>query len=310
MEPITKIFSFNNQCIPNTKKENKEWAVVTGATDGIGLEFSLQLASKGYNILLIGRDNIKLYKVENEIKNKFNNTVLVKSATVDFTNPKNFFKRLVDIAIDINVSVVINNVGMSYEHPCYFVENSIEIYDNMINCNIVPMINFTYLFMYIYLTKNKGVYIKRNKRLYILNVSSILGYINAPLLSVYGATKSFISKLTTDLQQEVKLIKRDIDPKSQITIEQITPWLISTKMSQVKPSIFAPDSKTYVHYILTYGKYIPHEILTFLIKLPLIGKFIETKLTEKMVKSRARNFKSKYLKNYKEEEKEEEKKED
>ena len=60
-----------------------EWAVITGASDGIGKEYALQLASRGLNIVLISRTKAKLERVENEIKEQYN--VLTKIICFDFS---------------------------------------------------------------------------------------------------------------------------------------------------------------------------------------------------------------------------------
>lgn len=52
------------------KKRYGEWAVITGATDGIGLEYARQLAQRGHSLILVGRNLVKLQRVEQELSSK------------------------------------------------------------------------------------------------------------------------------------------------------------------------------------------------------------------------------------------------
>ncbi|MED6145243.1 Very-long-chain 3-oxoacyl-CoA reductase 1 [Stylosanthes scabra] len=64
---------------PKNLKEYGSWAIVIGSTDGIGKAMALELASKGLNLLLIGRNPLKLDATSKDIKENSNNNVEVKS---------------------------------------------------------------------------------------------------------------------------------------------------------------------------------------------------------------------------------------
>lgn len=57
-------------CKLDLKKRYGQWAVITGATDGIGLEYARQLAARGHSLILVGRNQSKLEKVREELLNK------------------------------------------------------------------------------------------------------------------------------------------------------------------------------------------------------------------------------------------------
>lgn len=96
------------------------WAVVTGATDGIGKGFAQQLAKQGLNLVLVSRSLDKLTTVAREIEEKFD--VKTKVVDIDFTVDRDAQSRLETETKDLNVGVLINNVGVSYDHPEYFLQ--------------------------------------------------------------------------------------------------------------------------------------------------------------------------------------------
>lgn len=94
-----------------------EWAVVTGATDGIGKALAIELARKGMNVLLISRTQQKLDDVEKEIKDLY--PVAVKTLAVDCSIMNDENKAKIQAAVDevSDIGVLFNNVGVSYDFP-------------------------------------------------------------------------------------------------------------------------------------------------------------------------------------------------
>ena len=110
--------------------------MVTGATDGIGKGFCHQLAKQGLNVVLVSRSMDKLINVAKEMEEKYE--VKTKVVDIDFTVAKvidnqnicvstnkvnqDAQKRLEEETKDLSVGVLVNNVGVSYEHPEYFLQ--------------------------------------------------------------------------------------------------------------------------------------------------------------------------------------------
>ena len=164
---------------PNT------WAVVTGATDGIGLEFARQLAGKGYNLLLLSRSPEKLNRVKNEIKEQHNKCE-VRVLAIDFTSTEIYdrieeeFKQLEEI------HVLVNNVGMVNEKPQYFAKfpKLNEFISDLINVNIIACTRLCALVLPRMEVKGRGI---------IINISSISGIYPIPFASLYSSTKVIFS---------------------------------------------------------------------------------------------------------------------
>jgi len=88
----------------------KQWAVVTGASDGIGRCFALDLARTGFNVVLASRSKDKLEKVEREIAN-INNNVKVKVVSIDLANATDYTPITGDREVSENLAIVVNNAG-------------------------------------------------------------------------------------------------------------------------------------------------------------------------------------------------------
>ena len=109
----------------NLKKLGK-WAVVTGATDGIGKAYAMALAKKGMSVVLISRTEAKLKEVQGEIIAKGYSgdvTFIVCDYSKFDQTSKAAVKKVID---ELEIGVLVNNVGVSYRYPLFFHELSDE----------------------------------------------------------------------------------------------------------------------------------------------------------------------------------------
>ena len=100
------------------------WAVVTGASDGLGKEFSRQLARQGFNILLVSRTESKLKAVETELHAEFpagpgggGRRLQTRILVLDFASvdPETLSEALLEATCDLDVGLVVNNAGLAHE---------------------------------------------------------------------------------------------------------------------------------------------------------------------------------------------------
>lgn len=119
------------------------WAVVTGATDGIGREFALQLAKRGFHVLLASRTAEKLGKVAAEVEAQAPG-VQTKVHAIDFgAGDERQYAALEAVLEGLNIGVLVNNVGKSNEMPVPFVEQSKEEMLAIAEINVMATLRVT-----------------------------------------------------------------------------------------------------------------------------------------------------------------------
>jgi len=274
----------NGEELNNTLKRYGEWALVTGCTDGIGLEYAKELASKGHSIILVSRTKSKLEAVAAEIEGKFR--VKTKIICVDFGNGPAAINHIRNEIGKIEVSILVNNVGTQYDYPMYVGEVPEQVLWNIININIGAVTLLTRIFIEDMKQRGKGA---------IVNVSSGSELQPLPLMTVYGASKVYIRNFTEALRYEYK--------DSNLTIQHLIPMFINTKMNKFsdrlqKSNLLVPDAKTYAkHAVNTLGKldtttgYWAHGVQVFFMK--LTPEWLNVIIGGRMNKS----FRAEYFKN-------------
>ena len=174
------------------ENNNKGYALVTGATSGIGYELCKLFAADGYNLVLVARSQERLHEVAKEIEDKHN--VLV------FPLAKNLFKREAAKEIydelkqsNIEISALVNDAGQG-EYG-FFNETDLEREIDIIQLNIISVVSLTKYFLKDMMSRNEGK---------ILNVASLVAAYPSPLLAVYAASKSFVLSFSEALVNELK----------------------------------------------------------------------------------------------------------
>lgn len=216
----------------NWKKLGR-WAVITGATDGIGKSYAKALAAKGFNIVLISRTQKKLEDVAQEIEKKY--SVKTKTVAVDITDDSSIYDKIRTEIQDLDIGVLVNNVGMSYSYAEYLtkVPNAETFVDNLIKANIVSCTRMTLLVLPIMEKAGRGV---------ILNISSLSALSPMPLLSTYSASKVYVNFFSKATQEEYK--------KKGIIVQSVLPGFVSTNMSKMRPSFTTCTPDAFVKWAL------------------------------------------------------------
>lgn len=168
----------------------EKWALVTGASSGIGKEFSFLLAQDGYNIILVSRDIQRLDRIAEDLKNEFG--INAKAIQTDLSNPQ-AAARIFEQIEDLHISLFINNAGAGI---CgLFIETDINKDIGIINTNIASLT---------VLTKLAAVHMIKHGGGKILNVASTGAYQPGPYTAVYYATKAYVLSLTQAVRKELK----------------------------------------------------------------------------------------------------------
>ncbi|XP_057327888.1 very-long-chain 3-oxoacyl-CoA reductase [Microplitis mediator] len=209
-----------------------KWAVITGATDGLGKAYAQALAAKGLDIVLISRTQAKLEDVAKEIRTSYGVETRVLEA--DLTEGQPVYTKIAKLIEGLEVGVLVNNAGMSYDHPELFTNITEETITNILQLNVAATTAIARAVLPGMMERRKGV---------IINISSTAAAIPSPYLSVYAASKAFVDKLSADLAVEAA-------PRN-VTVQCVLPGPVATKMSKIKKaSWMAPTPEKFVEACL------------------------------------------------------------
>lgn len=172
--------------------ENKKYALITGATSGIGLELAKLMAKDGYNLIHVARDQQELLKVSGELQKEYG--VKVINFAQDLFVP-GAAKELYDNIKNegLTVDILVNNAGMGAYG--LFIENDLERELDIIQLNICALVSLTKFVLRDMVSRGEGK---------ILNVSSIAGKAPGPWQAVYHGTKAFVHSFNEAVNNEIK----------------------------------------------------------------------------------------------------------
>ncbi|MDB5224098.1 MAG: family oxidoreductase [Chitinophagaceae bacterium] len=167
------------------------YALITGASKGIGKAIAFELAKHNYNILLTARSAELLAQAAEEIKKQY--PVTVNFLPLDLSE-LNAAQKLFNWCVENNfpVSVLANNAG--YGLSGSFEKYSVEETTNLLQLNIIAPTQLCRLFIPL---------LKQQQQSYILNTCSSSAYQAVPLLTVYAASKAYVLKFTRALKHEL-----------------------------------------------------------------------------------------------------------
>lgn len=172
--------------------ETCRWALVTGASSGIGYELAKCLAQDGYGLILAARSEAKLGEVRETLCSSFG--VPVRTMAMDLSRaeaPQEIFRTLSESGLPIEI--LVNNAGYGTHGP--FTGTHLEDEMAMIQVNVTALTHLTKLFL-------KGMVERKSGR--ILNVASTAAFQPGPLMAVYYATKAYVLLFTEALAQELE----------------------------------------------------------------------------------------------------------
>ncbi|CAB9514963.1 oxooacyl-coA reductase let-767 [Seminavis robusta] len=205
-----------------------KWAVVTGATDGIGKAYAFELAKRGVNVVIISRTESKLEAVKKEIDDK-KYGVEVKYVVCDYGKFDTKARDMIAKELEgLEIGVLINNVGASYRYPRYFHELPKEEIQHLLTMNVDSTVWMTEMVLKGMVERKKGA---------IVNLSSAAARYTQPLLAEYGACKSFIEKFSCSLNAEYS--------GKGITCQCQAPFFVATKLAKMRKSWSVPTPEEY-----------------------------------------------------------------
>jgi uncharacterized protein len=156
-----------------------KWALVTGASAGIGRELARQLAADGANLVLTARRNDRLAQLALELKASYK--IQVETFPADLArpdSPRELFRFTQQKQLPIEI--LVNNAGFG-KYGEFFRADSQRLQE-MIQVNVAAVVSLTHLYLPAMAERRSG---------YVLIVSSVAAYQAVPYISTYAASKAF-----------------------------------------------------------------------------------------------------------------------
>ncbi|XP_069495839.1 inactive hydroxysteroid dehydrogenase-like protein 1 [Ambystoma mexicanum] len=221
-------------------KRYGEWAVVTGATSGIGKAYAEELARRGVNVILISRNREKLESISEEITE----TYKVKTAFVvaDFCMGSEIYSSIRKALNEIDIGILVNNAGVNYDYPEYFgLIPEAKLWE-IINVNVAAATMMANIVLPGMVARGKGA---------IVNISSATHFRPLPQLAGYTASKAYLYHFSRVLHHEYA--------SKGIFVQTLTPGCVVTNMISFSRKLcnspwLVPSASVYArHAVSTLG---------------------------------------------------------
>jgi len=181
-------------------KQNSKYAVITGASSGIGYETAKAFAKRGKNLVIVARSKDNLEKLKMEILNDYPSLdVIVKD--VDLSITSNVYKLYEELK-PYHIETLINNAG--FGHYGSVAKQNLEKIETMLKLNVEALVILSSLFVRDYQDVEGSQ---------LINISSAGGYIIVPTAVTYCATKFFVSTFTEGLARELQAANAKMQAK-------------------------------------------------------------------------------------------------
>jgi short-subunit dehydrogenase len=194
------------------KYQNKSYALITGATSGIGYELAKIFAANGYNLIIVARTSTRLEEVAREFSLEYGvNVVAITKNLFSKQTPFELYEEI--LAKGLQVDVLVNDAGQGLYGR--FIDTDIYKELDIIQLNISAYVVLTKLFLRDMIHRQEGK---------ILNVASIASKVPGPYQSVYHGTKAFVHSFTEAIRAEIA--------HTGVTITSLLPGATATDFFQ------------------------------------------------------------------------------
>ncbi len=173
-------------------KSLRNWALITGASAGIGLELARVFAENGFPLILVARREDQLRRLAEELKTAHGvDSRVLAGDLAPPEGPQQVFEAV--LQQDLTVDVLVNNAGFGSYGPFHEVERERQL--EMIRLNVLALADLTHRFVRHMVARRRGR---------ILNVASTAAFQPGPLMAVYYATKAFVLSFSEALAEELQ----------------------------------------------------------------------------------------------------------
>lgn len=165
-------------------------ALITGASSGIGATYAKRLAARGYDLILVARDQGRLTTLADALAKQHDIRVTVMAA--DLTHEQDLQRVESELANNAQITLLLNNAGMNVEGE--FLEADITRINTMLALNILAPTRLAQAAGRAFKARGNGI---------IINIASVLSLVHEMFNGAYNATKSYVLTLTRAMQREL-----------------------------------------------------------------------------------------------------------
>jgi short-subunit dehydrogenase len=198
-----------------------KWAIVTGASSGIGTDFARGLAARGCHLILVARREDRLRALRQELSERHGVQADVIAMSLSEPGaPQVLYDRV--RSMGMAVDVLINNAGFGLHGN--FTDIPWEREHEMLQLDLVALVHLTKLFVRDMVARDFG---------FVLQVSSIGAYQPSPTYATYSAAKSFVLNFGEALSYELR--------HTQVKVSVVSPGVTASEFLQVagqKPTLY------------------------------------------------------------------------
>jgi short-subunit dehydrogenase len=169
---------------------SKGTALVTGASRGIGAVYADRLAKRGYDLILVARNEARLKELAGRLRSETGHSVAALPA--DLNDKADLAKVEAMLRDDPAITMLVNNAGSASVKP--LLNADVEKMDDMIALNVTALTRLTYAAAPAFVARGAGT---------IINIASVAGISPETLNGVYGATKAYVIALSHSLRHEL-----------------------------------------------------------------------------------------------------------
>ena len=202
-------------------------ALVTGASSGIGRDIAIELGKRGYDLILVARNEEKLKETAKNINTN------VKIILKDLSSKENCMQLYEETKND-NIDILVNDAGFGVHGK--FVDTDLDKEIQMIETNITAVHILMKLYLKDMVDRDSG---------HILNVASMGAFGPGPLMSAYYASKAYVYRLSEGVKTELK------KNNSKVKISVLCPGPVRTNFNKVAGVDFAAPSLS-SEYVANY----------------------------------------------------------
>lgn len=167
------------------------YALITGASKGLGYMLAQSLARRGYHLIMVSLPGENLEQKAREIQAETN--IDARYYECDLTQKKELERLVFWVKQNFSLQILINNAGMGCTKA--FDELTVDQTDQILSLNIRSVVLLTHALLPL---------LQKQKQAYVLNISSLAAFLPMPYKSVYPASKSFIYSFSRGLYAELK----------------------------------------------------------------------------------------------------------